>query len=342
MAAAWSFTKKERTSSMRRVVYGTSLDGFQLRARLCFAFDPPVDRRHAETVIGECARVARQILDEQISQGKLPLTRDELCTRVRTLGGESWGKSVDLAVDAIDVVDELGECVARSQAPAAPAPTRSTVPPPRVSSVPPTLASPSSPGRSGVIPAVSSGATPREPDASTGVRTLWPRALSKCEGELSAVAIGRLMAAAFRDSVAVFIYSAVIGCESTQADRMSFLEGQAPRVVVDGLRLEATACTAVTLYAQLLSVGLPQNIAVEILQAMCDRALPAVGLPVKEVSRYMASGSPEREFVRRAAALLGHLDQSPAIRRQMDPALSTLKNEMQICAREARKLVGLA
>src|SRR5215471_4500214 len=106
MAAAWSFSRggSQSPGSISRLVSTLSLDGDRISADLIVLFQRALSTATAESVADEIARAATEILGEQISQGDVPLSKEELVARVKVRITASAAKVAELEVKGLYVL----------------------------------------------------------------------------------------------------------------------------------------------------------------------------------------------------------------------------------------------
>jgi hypothetical protein len=327
MAAAWSFSRggSQSPNSVSRLVSTLSLDGDRISADLVIHLKRPLSSATAESVADEIAKAATEILGDEITQGELTFSKDELATRVRARIGSSAGKATDVEVKALYLFGSeanSNKSTYRTR-PASP-------PPPRASA-----------HKSGSMPAVTGRSTvpspPLTPPPAPRVRTLWPRALSRCESGTSAEDVGTLLGPALRDSVAAAVLHAFVAIDPQAADRMALFAGTG---VVDTILAEVSACFASAAYRIFLATDVDGSVASSVVRAALEQGLGSNELPSELFAHYVGSDSPVREMAARLAASIGAPDTAATIQASVSPYCEALRDDLLSVAVQVRALVA--
>src|SRR5690348_12753064 len=106
MAAAWSFSRggSQSKSSMSRLVSTLSLDGDRISAELLVTFHRALSNATAESIADEIARATDEVLGEQISQGEVPLTKEELVSKVQARLSSGAARVTEIEVKSLQIV----------------------------------------------------------------------------------------------------------------------------------------------------------------------------------------------------------------------------------------------
>jgi len=310
---------------MSRLVSTLSLDGDRISADLVVQFHRALSTATAESLADEFARAATEILGDQISQGEVPLSKEELVARVMARVTASAAKVAELEVKGLYV---LGSDVNAS---------RSTYRSRYGSSPPP----PARSHGSGAITAVrpSSAALPASvltPPPAPRIRTLWPRAVAHCRPGTPVEELGALLGPPLRDSVASAILHSFVAVDPEAADRLVLFS--ASNVVRDVL-LEVCACFSSAAYRIFASNDIEQRVASELVRAASSVALDGETFPADAVSRYMASESPVRDLATRLAAAIDALDMAHLVQGALSPYCEAFRDDVTTVAGQLRRLV---
>ena len=310
---------------MSRLVSTLSLDGDRISADIVVHFQRALSSATSESVADEIAKAATEILGDQISQGEVPLSKEELVNRVRGKISASAAKITEVEVKALYVFgSEVNANKSTYRA--------------RHASPPPPAAGPSH--RSGAVPSVrqssSFPASALTPPPSPRVRTLWPHALESCEQGTSAADVGVLLGPPLRDSVAAAILHSFVAIDPEAADRLE-LFGAAG--AVDSILLEVCACFSSAAYRIFVSSGLEAKFASEIVRAAAAQVLTTQDFPAEQVSHYMASDSPVRDLASRVATAIDASDTAAAIQAAVYPYCEALRDDLLSVAAQLRQLI---
>src|ERR1041384_3111099 len=106
MAAAWSFSRggSQSKSSMSRLVSTLSLDGDRISAELLVTFHRALSSATAESIADEIARATDEVLGEQISQGEVPLTKEELIHKVQARLSSGAARVTEIEIKSLQIV----------------------------------------------------------------------------------------------------------------------------------------------------------------------------------------------------------------------------------------------
>jgi hypothetical protein len=322
MAAAWSFSRggSQSPGSMSRLVSTLSLDGDRISADLIVHFARALSTATSESVADEFAKAATEILGEQISQGEVPLSKEELVRRVQSKISASAAKVAELEVRGLylfgsEATNARSTYRARNASP----------PPPRAHA-------------SGSMPAVRQSSTFHSPvltPPAPRARTLWAQALVSCRPGMPSDQIGKVLGAPLRDSIAAAVLGAFAVMEPQAADRMSLFQGgEVARQVV----LDVCACFASAVYRIFLAREIEQQTASDIVQAACAHAVEQ--FPATQVSAYLASQAPVRELSNRMAAAIGAPDTGSVVLGAIAPYCEVLRDDVTVAADHVRRIVG--
>lgn len=331
MAAAWSFSRggSQSPGSISRLVSTLSLDGDRISADLVVHLKRPLSSASAESVADEIARAATEILGDEITQGELTLSKEELATRIRARVGVSAAKATELEVKALYLFGSEANSNKSTYR------TRPASPPPPL---------PSQRGaahQSGAIPAMTARSTvptaPLTPPPAPRVRTLWPRALSHCESGASAADVGALLGPALRDSVAAAVLHAFVAIDPEAADRMA-LFGAAG--AVDSILAEVAACFASAAYRIFLASDVDGSVASDVVRAAHTHVLATGEFPSELFAHYVGSDTPVKEMALRLAASIGAPDTAATIQASVSPYCEALRDDLLSVAVQVRSLVA--
>lgn len=325
MAAAWSFSRGAHRP-LSRLVSALSLDGHRLASEITVRFTRSLADETAGSIADEAARVASEVLGEQIAQGKVPLSRTELLTLVEERTAATVGKVAELRVTALYLVaDEPSHSTSRTRAPVAPSSTPA----------------PSSQANVTAPPATSNGLSGQHViSIPKAVRTLWRLALSGCQPGADLAQLGNLLGPALRDSAAVAMLRAASVVEPAAMDRMSLFESKSHAALQ--MRREACACFLSALHRVFASGRLDRETIAEILDAAAREALSPEEPPRQEIGRYTASSAPVRELAARLAAILGSPRDAAEIQGALMPYCDHLRTDLWHVAHEVRRLRGIS
>lgn len=327
MAAAWSFSRggSQSPGSISRLVSTLSLDGDRISADLIVLFQRALSTATAESVADEIARAATEILGEQISQGDVPLSKEELVARVKVRITASAAKVAELEVKGLyvlgsDAVTNRSTYRFRQASP----------PPPRANA-------------SGAITAVrpsGSAQTPvLTPPPTPRMRTLWPRAIAHCRPGTPVEELGALLGPPLRDSLAAAILHAFVAIDPEAADRLVLFS--ASKVVREVL-LEVCACFSSAAYRIFASNDIEQRVASELVRAASRLVLDGESLPTDAISRYMTSEAPVRDLATRLATAVGALDMAHVVQGALSPYCEAFRDDVTVVAGQLRRLLVTA
>lgn len=307
---------------MSRLVSTLSLDGDRISADLVVQFQRALSIATAESVADEIARAATEILGDQISQGEVPLSKEELVARVKGRITSSAAKVAELEVKGLYV---LGSDAAAN---------RSTYRSRHGSSPPPRAHA------SGAITAVrpsGSFQTPAlTPPPPPRVRTLWPKAIAHCRPGTPVEELGSLLGAPMRDSVASAILHSFVAVDPEAADRLVLFSASG---VVRDVLLEVSACFSSAAYRIFASNDIEPRVASELVRTASSVALDGESLPTDAVSRYMASDAPVRDLAARLAAAIGAPDMAHLVQGALSPYCEVFRDDVTTVASQLRHLV---
>jgi hypothetical protein len=328
MAAAWSFSRggSQSPSSLSRLVSTLSLDGDRVSADLVVHLKRALSNATADSVADEIARVATEILGDEITQGEVTLSKEELATRIQARISSSAAKATELEVKALYLFGSDANSK-RSTYRTRPA----SQPPPQRSAM----------HKSGSMPAVTGRVDAEGPPLTAPpaprLRTLWPRALSGCETCASAEAVGTLLGPALRDSVAAAVLHAFVTIDPQAADRMALF---AANGAVGTILAEVSACFSSAAYRIFLASDLDGSVASDIVRAALRQVLVTDDFPAELFAHYVGSDSPVREMAIRLAAAVGAPDTAGAIQASLSPYCEALRDDLLYVAVQVRTLVA--
>jgi hypothetical protein len=311
---------------MSRQVSTLTLDGDRISADLVVQFQRAVGTATAESIADEIAKAATEILGEQITQGAVRLSKDELATRISARISASAVKSTWIDVKAIQLVGSETNAYKSTYR------TRHASPPPPAAG---------HAYESGVVPTIRrdsalAGAdlTPPEPPR---VRTRWPRALASCEPGAPLGELGLLLGPALRDSVAAAILHVFVAVDPEVTDRMELFSGGE---VVDAILLEVCACFVSAIYRIFSAQGMDLGVATELAHVAVSQVVVGGHFPGAQVDHYRASDSPVRDLAVRIAAALGAPETGPAIQAAVSPYCEALRDDLRSVAGEVLRLIA--
>jgi hypothetical protein len=331
MAAAWTFSRKDGVEATSRVVSVRSLDGKLVRCKFALRFHRPVAKDVAESAADEASMLLAEIIGEEIVQDALPFDGAELVHRVKTRAGNRDNRVAAYNVSELDLVADPGK----------PARTGHTPPNARKPSTTPLPARPS-----GFVPvgrtSVPSSVTPtqRSSAPANGARahTLWATALASCPPGTNTDRIGRLLSAPLRDSVAQLVLRGSIALEPASVDRLALLRDRNMDRPLSLVITAAGACLGAALYRVLVSAGVPQKDALEIVEVASREALGADSADAETLGRYMSSDAPLKDLSRRAAAALGSSDDAPRIFEALSSYAEVLRSDLGDAVRHLHRI----
>ncbi|HVW30725.1 MAG TPA: hypothetical protein VHC69_35455 [Polyangiaceae bacterium] len=310
---------------MSRLVSTLSLDGDRVSADLVVHLKRPLSSATAESVADEIARAATEILGDEITQGELTFSKEELTTRVVARISASAAKATELEVKALYLFGSEANS------------NKSTYRT-RPASVPP---QPGASHKSGAIPAVTAGSTVPSPaltpPPAPRVRTLWPRALAACEPGTAVDRLGALLGPALRDSVAAAVLHAFVAIDPEVSDRMALFAG---RGAIDDVLTEVAACFSSAAYRIFLAQDVDGSVASALVRAALRQVLATDEFPSELFAHYMGSESPVREMAVRLAACIGAPETAGTIQSSVSPYCEALRDDLLSVAAQVRKLVA--
>lgn len=367
MAAFWP--TKNAHDPLSRDVLARSLDGYRLAVRLTVRFRRALDDAIAEATADEVAGATNDVLGDQISQGRVPLTKEELGTAILKRVSSATNKVIELDVDAFEVLGgrQSGQQSARSHRPsvgslpatspssaraptpptqASSPPTRISTPPTRVSTPSPRIPTPSARIPSTVPMPSTRAPTPSNPAAQLGERasgsslaapprTLWLVALSQCAPGTPTDEIAKVLGLALRDSTAAALLRTLLMVDPVVVDRLALLDGRPP---MTALRTEICACLAAGLCRALVADGLDGETASRLSERACADALVAAAPSKEHLRSYMSSDAPVRDLARRTANTIGAPNDSSAIHSVLSPYCEALRVQFTAVSRELKRL----
>ncbi|HEX4340352.1 MAG TPA: hypothetical protein VH062_30800 [Polyangiaceae bacterium] len=324
MAAAWSFSRggSQNPVSISRLVSTLTLDGDRISADLIIGFHRTLSNATAESVADEVARAATEVLGDQITQGEVPLAKDELVTRLRARISVSAQKITDIEAKAIYLVGSevnANKSTFRTR--------YASPPPPAVGAA----------HKSGSIPALRQSSPALTPPPSPRVRTLWPSALSTCGDSATVAEVGSLLGPALRDSVAAAILHAFVAVDPEVADRMELFSGGE---TVQAILVEVSACFASAAYRLFAASGVENGAASELVRVALRHVLAAEAFPASQIAQYMSSDSPVRDLATRVAAAMGAPDTAGSIQGAVSPYCEALRDDLLSVASDVRRLIA--
>jgi hypothetical protein len=325
MAAAWSFSRGAHRP-ISRLVSALSLDGLRLASELTVRFTRSLADETAESIADEAARVASEILGEQIAQGKVPLSRSELLSMVEDRTAQTVGKVAELRVTALYLVaDDATHSTARTRAPLVP---------------PATPVPPNSNLNATAPPPASTGLSGQHVISVPSVRTLWRLSLTGCQPGADVTQLGHLLGPALRDSAAAVIFRAAAVADPSAIDRMALFDPKNQAVVQ--MQREATACFLAALFRVFTSGRVERDMISVIIESAGATALEPAPLPRHEIGRYSTSEGPVRDLATRFAAILESPRDWREIQSALTPYCEHLRTDLWHVAHEVRRLRGIA
>jgi hypothetical protein len=287
----------------------------------------PLSNASADSVADEIAKAATEILGDEITQGELTLSKEELVTRIRARIGLSAAKATDVEVKSLYLFGSEANSNKSTYR------TRPASPPP-----PPQRGAAH---KSGAMPAVTARSTvptpPLTPPPAPRVRTLWPRALSHCESRSSAEDVGMLLGPALRDSVAAAVLHAFVAVDPDAADRMALFSATD---AVDTILAEVAACFASAAYRIFLASDVEGGVASGVVRAALSQVLTTREFPSELFAHYVGSDSPVREMAVRLAAAIGAPETAATVQASVSPYCEALRDDLLSVAVKVRTLVA--
>jgi len=328
MAAAWSFSRggSQSPGSLSRLVSTLTLDGDRVSADVVVHFQRALSNATAESVADEIAKAATEILGDQITQGEVPLSKDELVTRIRRKISAGAAKITEVEVKSLYLLGSEANAYKSTFR------TRHVSPPPPIAG---------NAHKSGSVLAVrgssSFPAAALTPPPSPRVRTLWRGALADCQQGASVADVGARLGPPLRDSVAAAILHAFVAVDSSAADRMQLFSGGE---AVDAILLEVCACFSSAAYRIFASSGMEGGVASELVRVALRQALATEEIPSVQVGHYMGSDSPVRDLASRVAAAIGAPETAAAIQTAVSPYCEALRDDLLSVAGQVRELIA--
>ncbi|HVU00689.1 MAG TPA: hypothetical protein VHE30_03025 [Polyangiaceae bacterium] len=282
--SAWSFKKGSALESTSRLIAAESLDGERVRGKLVVHFDRPLPAEVAAEILVTLNRAIETIIGEELCEGRLPFTGEELVDRVRKRARSLPSRISEMRVEGLELLEH-----------------KATLPS-RVSSHPHAHRSdmaapvPTSTSTSGVMPKVS---------VESNVRTLWPRATQAVVAGTSTERLVRLFAPALRDSVAVVMMGLFQSLDPSVMDRLELFERRAGSAVADRVREQVCTCLAAAFHRVLVRATVDGAAARALVESMLEDALAPEPPHPEHLERYLESPAPLRELTRVVAAALG-------------------------------------
>jgi hypothetical protein len=322
MAAAWSFSRGAHRP-LSRLVSALTLDGHRLASEITVRFMRSLADETADSIADEAARVASEVLGEQIAQGKVPLNRTELLTLMEERTSATVGKVAELRVTALYLVadDPAGHSTSRTRSPV----------------VPPSTAAP---GSATAPPAASTGLSGQHViSVPKSVRTLWRLALSGCQPGVPVTQLGHLLGPALRDSAAAVMLRAATAIDPSAMDRMNLFSSKS--VATNQMRREACACFLSALHRVLASGRVDADTIAQLVEATGNEALAPETVSRQEIARYLASEGPVRELSARFAAMLEAPRDAAEVLNALTPYCDHLRTDLWHVSHEVRRLRGV-
>jgi hypothetical protein len=324
MAAAWSFSRGAHRP-LSRLVSALTLDGHRLASEITIRFMRSLGDETADSIADEAARVASEVLGEQIAQGKVPLDRTALLTLVEERTSATVGKVAELRVTALYLVADEPAAHSTSR-------TRSPL-------VPPSTPAPA-PSSATAPPAASTGLSGQHViSVPKSVRTLWRLALSGCQPGVPVAQLGHLLGPALRDSAAAVMLRAGTAIDPSAMDRMNLFSSKS--VATNQMRREACACFLSALNRVLASGRVDADTIAQLVEATGNEALAPETVSRQEIARYLASEGPVRELSARFAAMLEAPRDAAEVLNALMPYCDHLRTDLWHVAHEIRRLRGL-
>jgi hypothetical protein len=301
-------TKSEHPPVSKDVL-ARSLDGYRVGVKLTVRFRSALDDDAAEIAVDEIARAATHVLGDQLSQGRVPLTKDELAAAVNRRLSPATSKVAEFDVDVLEMIGQRqsGQQSARPQRPSV---TTSPTSPPASRAPTPSDASAQFGDRS-------SGSSLAAPP-----RTLWLIALSQCAPGTSVNEVANLLGLALRDSTAAVLLRALLLIDPVVVDRLALFHGHPP---MSALRTATCACLAAGFCRALLTDGCDGESAARLSEGAASHALASVAPTREQIRSYFTSEAPVRELARRTASTLGTPNDAPAIQSALSPYCEALR-----------------
>jgi hypothetical protein len=354
--SASSPRKAQLVDAASRRIAARTMDGFKVCAKIALQFPAELSRAEAEAALDVYARAFAQSLEDEISNGRLPVDDGTLHERITSRVAVAQRHRVRLSELHVAQAETSQTLPAVSQPPlpgAAPSlrpplsgaqsqlPPSSLLPPssrlpapsqyPLMSSAPPSLHAPLS-SMPPVGPA--SGIAPSQPygQRATGGFAV---ALERSVRHMLPAEVGDVLAEALRDAAGSVLLHALDCLRDHVADPMRLLDGRLDPQLRRALVAESSACVAYLLLDSLTSAGIPQKVGVVVTQAAAARAVSGQPVPGAEISRYLALANPAFEFARRLCDLFVVAEPSD-LQPRIGFALASVRADARQCAERLR------
>jgi hypothetical protein len=327
-------------------VSARSLDGYRLTAEVIVKFRRSLAEDAANGFADEIARTTADILSEQISQGRIPMTAPELVAAIEKRSTSTVNKVTEVE---LSLLDKTGAAVGSHRDSPPPrkdvtGPRSAAPAPPRKDITRPSAAVTAPPARRG-----SSGswsAVPRDPaigSRSSGSalsappRTLWPASLTKCSSGSSMADLANAIGPALRDSTAAVLLRVLMAMDPAATDRLGLFDGRGP---VPALRTEICACLGAGLRRVLVLGGLDAGSAALIAEVAAQKALGGETPSNHHIEGYVASDRPIYDLARRSASIIGTPDDAPGIYALLSPYCEALRAQFELVGQEIGRLTA--
>jgi hypothetical protein len=307
------------------------LVGFKVCAKFSLDFPVELPNAEAEAALDLYARAFAQSLEEEISNGRLPVddgTLHERMTSRVALGQRHRVRLTELHVPSTSISQTL------------PAVAQPSVARPSVAAG--SLLAPVGNARSSQLPP--SQQAPRSSSRPSSGIALSQRgarapgfalALERSVQHMLPAEVGTVLAESLRDAAGALLLHALDCVRDSVADPLRFLDGRIEPDVRRALIAESSACVAYVLFEALTGAGIPQKVAVVVTQAAAASAV--YGRPVEsaEISRYLALANPAFELARRVCELLA-VAEPPELQPQVGFVLHSVRADARLCAERLR------
>jgi hypothetical protein len=309
------------------------MDGFKVCAKLSLHFLEHLPGADAEATLDLYARAFAQSLEEEISNGRLPVDDSTLHDRITarvTVTPRHRVRLSELHVEKASTSQTL-PAVTGQTLPAASGPSVVPAGPPSprapASTVPPSLRSMSNTSP----PAGPPSAVVPKKERSPG----FALALERSPGHMLPVDVGVVLADSLRDAAGSLLLAALDSVRDTVADPMRIVDGRLPAEVRRGLVTECSACVAYLLLDALIGAGIPQKVATVVTQAASARVVAGHAVPGADISRYLAIANPAFELANRLCDGLG-VSEPPELQPRIGFVLHSVKADVKLCAERLR------
>jgi hypothetical protein len=352
--SASSSLKAQLVDAASRRIAARTMDGFKVCAKIALHFPAQLPSAEAEAALDLYARAFAQSLEEEISDGRLPVDdgtlHERMTSRVavvqrhrvrlselhvaQTSNSQTLPAVTQPSLPAAAPSLRPPVSTAASQLPPASlSPPSSQLPPsshyPLMSSAPPSLQPPlSSPPPVG--PA--SGVAPSHGQRALGGFAL---ALERSVRHMLPAEVGTVLAESLRDAAGSVLLHALDCLRDHVADPMRLFDGRLDPELRRALVAESSACVAYLLLDSLTSAGIPQKVAVVVTQSAAARAVSGQAVPGTEISRYLALANPAFEFARRLCDLFA-VAEPPDLQPRIGFALHSVRADARLCAERLR------